>query len=62
MIEIDGSSHDGKEDYDREREAFLLSFGLRVFWIQVKYIMHRMQTVLVGLEEYILEQYGEVIA
>ncbi len=59
VVEIDRSSHDGKEDYDREREAFLLSFGLRVFRIQVKDIMHRMQTVLVGLEEYILEQYGE---
>ena len=59
VVEIDGSSHDGKEDYDREREAYLLSLGLRVFRIQVKDIMQRMQTVLVGLEEYILEQYGE---
>ncbi len=28
VIEIDGSSHDGKEDYDLEREALISQFGL----------------------------------
>ncbi len=59
VIEIDGSSHDGKEDYDRDREAYLVSLGLRVFRIQVKEIMFHMEEVMKGLEAYILEQYAQ---
>lgn len=58
VIEIDGVSHIGKEDYDRERENFLISLGLRVYRIRVEDIMQRMPEVMVALEDFIIKQYG----
>ena len=58
VIEIDGSSHIGKEEYDKEREDYLVSLGLKVYRIQVIDIMKRMSTVLQELENYIIENYG----
>ena len=34
VIEIDGSSHDGKEEYDRARDEYLQSFFLTVIHIK----------------------------
>jgi very-short-patch-repair endonuclease len=48
VVEIDGVSHIGKEDYDREREDFLISLGLRVYRIRVEDIMQRMPEVMVA--------------
>jgi len=59
IIEIDGSSHIGKEEYDREREDYLTSLGLKMYRIQVIDVMKRMTTVLHDLENYIIENYGE---
>jgi len=58
VIEIDGSSHDGKEEYDEQREEYLISLGLKVYRIQVDDVMKQMNNVLVGLENYIIENYG----
>ena len=58
VVEIDGESHIGKEDYDREREDFLISWGLRVYRIKVEDIMQRMPVVMASLENYIVEHYG----
>lgn len=58
VIEIDGSSHDNKEEYDALREAFLVSLGLRVYRIRVNDIMKRMADVMSGLEEFIIAEYG----
>ena len=58
VIEIDGSSHDGKEEYDAEREEYLISLGLKVYRIQVDDVMKQMNNVLIGLENYIVENYG----
>lgn len=33
VIEVDGSSHDDKADYDAQRDAFLAGLGLRVIHI-----------------------------
>lgn len=33
VIEVDGSSHDDKADYDAQRDAFLMSLGLSVIHI-----------------------------
>jgi len=60
VIEIDGSSHIGKEEYDAAREEYLISLGLKVYRIQVRDIMKRMNEVLLGLENYIIENYGVV--
>lgn len=35
VIEIDGSSHVGKEEYDLEREDYLRSLGLKIYRIEV---------------------------
>lgn len=58
VIEIDGSSHDHKEEYDAQREEFLVSLGLRVYRIKVKDVMQRMGDVVVGLENYIIAKYS----
>lgn len=34
VVEIDGVSHDNKQEYDTERDNYLESFGLKIFHIQ----------------------------
>ena len=46
VIEIDGSSHDDKVEYDAERDAYLESLGLTVIHIPVEDIMKRMKDVM----------------
>ncbi|TVR78699.1 MAG: HsdR family type I site-specific deoxyribonuclease [Saprospirales bacterium] len=46
VIEIDGSSHDHKVDYDAERDAYLESLGLSVIHIPVQDVMKRMDEVI----------------
>lgn len=58
IIEIDGSSHIGKEAYDAERERFLVSLGLRMYRISVYDIMRNMHLVIDDLENFIVENYG----
>ena len=58
VIEIDGKSHDGKEEYDAQREEYLISLGLKVYRIQVNDVMKNMKYVLKALENYIVEMYG----
>lgn len=57
VVEIDGSSHDDKEEYDAEREAYLVSLGLKVYRIKVIDVIKRMGYVLQGLENYIISEY-----
>ena len=58
VIEIDGDSHDEKVDYDKVREDYLVSLGLRIYRITVDDVMRHMNFVLMGLEDYIIERYG----
>ena len=58
VIEIDGTSHIGKEVYDQERENFLISLGLKVYRITVGDILNNMTKTIVELEEYIIKNYG----
>lgn len=58
VIEIDGSSHDCKQEYDAKREAYLVSLGLRVYKIKVSAIMNKMNNVIKNLENYIIQNYG----
>src|SRR5690606_18524760 len=46
VIEIDGSSHDDKVEYDAERDAFLESLGLTVIHIPVNDVMKQMSSVM----------------
>ena len=34
VVEIDGESHNEKQEYDKERDNYLESFGLKIFHIQ----------------------------
>ncbi len=58
MIEIDGCSHDGKEDYDGNRQIFLESLGLKVHRITDSRVKHNLYTVMAELEEYIISEFG----
>jgi very-short-patch-repair endonuclease len=59
VIEIDGSSHDNKIEYDKTREDYLISLGLKVYRIKVIDVMRNMSRVLKTLEDYIQLNYGE---
>ncbi len=58
IIEIDGSSHIGKEVYDRKRQNYLESMGLKVYRISTGDIKYRLGCVLKELEKYIIENYS----
>ena len=58
IIEIDGSSHIGKEVYDSKRQNYLESLGLRVYRISTGDIKYRLGCVLKELEEYIVGNYA----
>jgi len=58
IIEIDGSSHIGKEVYDSKRQYYLESLGLRVYRISASDIKYRLGFVLKELEEYIVGNYA----
>ncbi len=59
VIEIDGSSHIGKEEYDQKRENFLESLGLEIYRVSNDDVLFRRGFVMKELEEFILERYGE---
>lgn len=58
VIEIDGSSHIGKEDYDAKREAYLLELGLLVYRISDTDVKYQLGIVMRQLEEFILQNFS----
>ena len=58
IIEIDGSSHNGKEEYDAMREQFLINLGLDVYRSSDFRVKHDLTNVMSELENYIIENYG----
>lgn len=46
VIEIDGSSHDDKQEYDAQRDAFLESLGLTVIHITAKDVLQNLSGVM----------------
>lgn len=46
VVEIDGSSHDDKVEYDKERDQYLESLGLVVIHIPVVDVMQNMGKVM----------------
>ena len=59
IIEIDGSSHNDKIEYDAIREAYLKSFGLRMYRISDISVKKNLQEVMQALAEYIVQEYGD---
>lgn len=58
IIEIDGSSHDGKEVYDGIRREYLESLGLLVFRITDFDIRNNLALIMKELESFIITHYG----
>ena len=54
IIEIDGESHNDKEEYDEKREAFLMSLGLKLFKTTNLRVLHDLDNVMLELEEFII--------
>jgi|SRR5690606_10197209 len=58
VIEIDGTSHNNKEDYDFERQKYIESLGLKIYRISSTRVHHDLDNVLEELKEFIVENYG----
>ena len=58
VIEIDGSSHDDKEEYDAKRQAFLENLGIKVYRIADIDVKKDLGRVMYDLECYIISEYG----
>jgi len=59
IIEIDGSSHDDKAKYDKSRQNYLESLGLKVYRIKDIDVKGNIAQVIQDLENYIVSEYGE---
>ena len=60
VIEIDGSSHDTKVEYDRKRQQYLEDLGLKVYRLTDGDVKMNLGIVMAELERYIVEEYGEL--
>ena len=46
VVEVDGSSHDSKVEYDKRRDEYLMSLGLKVIHISAKEVLQNMEGVI----------------
>jgi very-short-patch-repair endonuclease len=46
VVEVDGSSHDNKQEYDAQRDEYLNSLGLTVIHIKVQDIKHNLRQTM----------------
>jgi very-short-patch-repair endonuclease len=58
VVEIDGESHNDKEQYDLIREEFLKSLGLKIFKTSNFRVLHDLDNVMKELELFIIEHYS----
>jgi very-short-patch-repair endonuclease len=58
IIEIDGTVHNDREDYDEKRTQFLESFNLRVYRISYLRVLHDLSNVMDELEDFIISNYS----
>ena len=58
VIEIDGSSHNDKEEYDDKRQQFLESLNLKVYKISDFRIKNDFANVMKELEDYIIVHFS----
>lgn len=57
-IEIDGSSHNDKDEYDEKRQLFLESLDLVVYRISDNRIKNDLGNVMKELEDFIIEKFS----
>lgn len=60
VIEIDGESHNDKEDYDAKRDTFLVELGIRIYKISKFRVLHDLENVMTELEAYIIKEYSHL--
>lgn len=58
IVEIDGESHNDKEEYDERRENYLQSLGLNIFKTTNFRVLHDLDNVMKELEKLIINEYG----
>ena len=58
IVEIDGRSHDNKQEYDAKRQRYLEDLGLRVYRITDFDVKNNLDIVMGDLESYIVREYG----
>jgi very-short-patch-repair endonuclease len=58
IVEIDGESHNDKDDYDEKREAFLMSLGLLIFKTTSIRVLHDLDNVMEELEGFVIAHYS----
>ncbi len=58
VVEIDGSSHDDKVEYDAERQKYLEELGLVVYRIADIDVKRNLDRVMVELEGFVVEKFG----
>lgn len=61
IIEIDGSSHNDKQEYDNMREEFFINLGLYVYSISDFRVKHDLDNVMKELEDYIIQEFGSLL-
>jgi very-short-patch-repair endonuclease len=57
VIEIDGSSHNNKEEYDQKKSDIFI--GLKVYRISDLQVKHDLNNVMKELEQYIVLEFGK---
>jgi len=60
IIEIDGTSHDNKTEYDLIRQSYLENLGLKMYRILDWDVKKHLETVMLGLEDFIIKEFGEI--
>lgn len=58
IVEIDGESHNEKEEYDQQRDSFLGSLGLKIFRTSSAMVFNDLENVMLSLEKFVIENYG----
>lgn len=58
VVEIDGTSHDSKQENDAERTQFLERLGLKVFRITDWDVKNNLTIVMKDLESFIIQNYS----
>ena len=59
IIEIDGSSHDDKVEYDAKRQLYLENLGLKMYRITDIDVKKNLGNAMSLLEAFIVREYGE---
>ena len=58
IVEIDGSSHNEKEEYDADIEDYFASLGLKVFRTTDFMVLNDLENVMLELEAFVVCEYS----